>query len=189
MTPPSGSEITDLKYFTEITWCARLINKPDITVWQPPARKPTRAPKYNELFVKTLATPEAIPAFLAFYEKQPPSRRIDELKVLVALGEGVTGFPGVAHGGMVTSIFDETIGLIVVLNRERGVVGGRFMTAYLNTAFVRPVRLPGVVLVTVKFVKQQGERKVFLTGTMEDRDGTELARAEALFVKVERGKI
>lgn len=87
-----------------------------------------------------------------------------------------------------TAVLDEVLGAIVTLNRERRVVRGPFMTAYLNTTFIRPVKLPGVVRVTVSVVERD-DRKMRLRGAMLDQGGAELARAEALFVQVRKGML
>lgn len=209
--PPnqSASDSAELKYFKQIPWCAEILNRPGTTVWYPFSRRPNPPPGDGTLFVKTLNTPDTIPAFLMFHgpptitdaqsaspaasesasnATPSPSLAIKELSALVALGDGVTGHAGIAHGGLLTAILDEVLGNVAAVNREMGMVRGLFMTATLNTTYVSPVRTPGAILVTSQIV-QKSERKLLLAGTIKDGSGNVLAKAEGLFVKVRRGKL
>lgn len=211
MSSLEQSENPGLRYFAAIPWCASILNDPEITVWHARPRRPNRLPNDDALFLDALNTPDAVPALITFYrnnqqqqqqQQQEPSAQsmsspppppiptaaIDKLEALVALGLDISGYPGVAHGGVVTAVLDEVLGAIVTLNRERRVVRGPFMTAYLNTTFIRPVKLPGVVRVTVSVVERD-DRKMRLLGAMLDQGGAELARAEALFVQVRKGML
>ncbi|RYP78424.1 hypothetical protein DL771_000609 [Monosporascus sp. 5C6A] len=189
MKSPEESVEGDLKFFTEIPWCAKHLSRPDTTIWIPYWKRKDAPPQTNLLFARSLNTPDTLPAVVACYQKQAQDdARVDELKAFVALGEGVGGFPGVLHGGVTTAVFDEVLGMIVDLNHERGVFHDMFMTGYLNTSFVRPVPVPGTVLVTAKLV-ELGERKMLVAGTMQDENETVLAKAEALFVRVGAWKL
>ncbi|KAK7745104.1 hypothetical protein SLS62_009968 [Diatrype stigma] len=53
---------------------------------------------------------------------------VDELRFLVALGPSVSGFPGVAYGGLVTTVLDEILGLTIALLRECGAIHGAWLT-------------------------------------------------------------
>jgi acyl-coenzyme A thioesterase PaaI-like protein len=80
------------------------------------------------------------------------------------------------------TILDEVTGLLSTLNRRRGAFARTpSMTGYLNTRFLNPVKAPGVVLARARIVKIE-ERKVFIDGTIEDADGSVLAKADALFI-------
>ncbi|RYO93657.1 hypothetical protein DL764_007954 [Monosporascus ibericus] len=189
MESPEESVQGDLKLFMEIPWCAKHLNRPDTTIWIPYWKRKDAPPQTNLLFARSLNTTDTLPAVVACYQKQAQGdARVDELKAFVALGEGVGGFPGVLHGGVTTAVFDEVLGMIVDVNHERGVFHDMFMTAYLNTSFVRPVPVPGTVLVAAKLV-ELGERKMLVAGTMQDENETVLAKAEALFVRVVAWKL
>ncbi|TDZ40621.1 MFS transporter prlL [Colletotrichum spinosum] len=193
----------DVKHFLAIPWAAAHINAPNTVRKTAGSRYPKESTE-DELFAKTLHTDGTISAFLTFYTRPPPvvsaasegeQRRrpqegqeqqqqdqqlIREVKALLTLNSGVNGFPGVSHGGIVATILDETIGLVFPVNKANGLVSeGDYMTAYLNTTYVRPVRTPQTVLVVVEIIKVKG-RKFWIEGRIEDEKGDVLAKAESL---------
>lgn len=208
-TPPSRDpavKSAELDYFKQIPWCAGLLSRPGTKVWHPFSRR-LNPPLGDGTFFKTLNTPDAIPAFLMFYNPptatgagsasptastSPPtplsSLAATELSALVALGDGVTGHPGIAHGGFLTAILDEVLGNVATANREAGVIRGAYMTVSLNTTYLAPVRTPGAVLVTSHIVRQDG-RKLLLAGTIKDGDGKVLAKGEGLFLRVGKSQL
>ncbi|KAH8662233.1 HotDog domain-containing protein [Xylariales sp. PMI_506] len=111
---------------------------------------------------------------------------IPEVKALIALEHGLSGWPGAAHGGAIMTVLDEIMGLICTVNRQRGSLNSRpVMTGYLNTRFLRPVPTNAVVLVVVRIVKVE-DRKVWVEGSIEDKDGNQLTKAEAVFIMLLR---
>ncbi|MFI6936449.1 PaaI family thioesterase [Streptomyces sp. NPDC050287] len=106
-------------------------------------------------------------------------------------GEGVTvtaefsvrpahqGAPGLAHGGVLTSALDETIGSLNRLLRSIAVTGR------LETDFMRPVPV-GTVLYLEAEVTAVAGRKIYstATGRIGAPDGPVAVRADALFVEV-----
>lgn len=136
-------------------------------------------------------TPYTIPSILLFYpdpdatSADPQSSLIPEVKTLITLGPLVSGFPGVCHGGIVMTILDEVLSILVQLNWKRGVIKGntQLMTAYLNTTFSKPVTVPGTYLVRATLDKVEG-RKAFGSVWMENEHGMKLTKAEGLFVMV-----
>jgi acyl-coenzyme A thioesterase PaaI-like protein len=60
---------------------------------------------------------------------------------------------------------------------------GSYVTAYLNTRFVKPVPTPTTILARACITKAEG-RKYFTQGTIEDKEGVILARADALYVRL-----
>jgi acyl-coenzyme A thioesterase PaaI-like protein len=90
------------------------------------------------------------------------------------------GAPGLAHGGVLVSALDETLGSLSWLLRVIAVTGR------LETDFVRPVPVGSVLHLSARCTAVAG-RKIF--GTAEGRiggpDGPVAVRAEALFVRVE----
>ena len=89
------------------------------------------------------------------------------------------------------TLLDETMGILLSVNqeflhRERGEgVEITSMTAYLNMKYLGPVRTPGIVLGRARVEKVDG-RKVYIRGTIEDSEGTELTVAECLFIKAKK---
>ncbi|RYO76927.1 hypothetical protein DL766_006058 [Monosporascus sp. MC13-8B] len=187
MASQGETENKDLKFFKDIPWCAKQLSSPDVAIWVPPWKRKSAAPEATPFFKRTLSTPDTLPAVVAFHGKQARANSfLTELRALVALREGVTGLHGLLHGGAVSAIFDEVAGMLVAVNQERGVraLGGTYVTAYLNTSFLRPVpAAPGAVLVVARLAGLEG-RRMLVEATMRDEYATVLAEAEAMFVRV-----
>ncbi|MER6563539.1 PaaI family thioesterase [Streptomyces sp. NPDC001027] len=106
-------------------------------------------------------------------------------------GEGVTvtaeftvqpahqGAPGLAHGGVLASALDETLGSLNWLLRKIAVTGR------LETDFVRPVPV-GATLYLEAEVTAVARRKIYstATGRIGGPDGPVALRADALFIEV-----
>jgi acyl-coenzyme A thioesterase PaaI-like protein len=187
MTASQSSEYADLAHFLSLPWCAAQLTALRVRTWVPPASRVRKPSGEDELFSTTLNTPQTIPAFVLFYDEPPDAKaQVDELKALFALGPGVQGYSNVVHGGIVATLLDEVLGALPVLNARRGAFPKEaFMTRYLNTSFLRPVKTPNTILVTAKIVDFK-DRKVFVEGHIQDGDGFVLAKADALFVSVGR---
>lgn len=174
----------EVDHFKSIPWCAQHLIPPNLNIAPVFSRAPK--PRFEDaLFSTTLKTQDTISAFICFYPRPKDERDLlPEVKAFVTLGNLVNGYPGVCHGGMVASIFDEVLSLIHPGSRWRPNAPGitSVVTAYLNTKYLRPVQTPGTYLVTVRLKKADG-RKVFIEGVMEDQNGTRLAQAESLFVE------
>ena len=187
LTPSSLTAIEerDHAHFKSIPWCAEHLQSPIVTVFIPRSRSVKPSGEDN-VFSRTLNTPETISNFMVFYEKPPSSspapERVDELKAFLTLGNGVDGWPGVVHGGIVATILDEMTGLLITPNiKANAIARADYMTAYLNTTFQGPVRTPGTILATARIIKTEG-RKLFVEGRIWDEKSTPLAKADALFV-------
>ncbi|MFI9644830.1 PaaI family thioesterase [Streptomyces sp. NPDC052040] len=89
------------------------------------------------------------------------------------------GAPGLAHGGVLATALDETLGSLNWLLRTVAVTGR------LETDFVRPVPV-GTVLYLEAEVTAVAGRKIYsrATGRIGGPEGPVAVRAEALFVEV-----
>lgn len=117
-----------------------------------------------------------------YEEPSLPTERINSIKTFLTLGPGLNGHAGVAHGGIVVAILDEVLHLLMPINQQRGfMLDVPYMTAFLNTTFLKPVPTCATILAQAKILKVEG-RKYFGEGWIEDGHGVILARAEALFV-------
>lgn len=89
------------------------------------------------------------------------------------------GAPGLAHGGVLSTALDETMGSLGWLMHTIVVTG------HLETDFVRPVPVDTVLHLSAEATGVQG-RKVFTSATARigGPDGPVALRARALFVKV-----
>ncbi|KAH7124589.1 HotDog domain-containing protein [Dactylonectria macrodidyma] len=107
---------------------------------------------------------------------------INHVKFLISLGPAAGGYPGVCHGGIVATILDEVTSMLFPINKSHGAISeGAAMMGYLNTRFLRPVKVPASYLCRAWVNKVEG-RKYFLQGMIEDGDGMIVARAEALYI-------
>lgn len=117
--------------------------------------------------------------------------RIGETTILFALGPLLTGHANVAHGGLVATLLDETLGLLINVNEdiEKEINPAhrykQIMTKYLNLTYNKPVPAPGVIRTKARFVRVEG-RKRFIKGTIEDGYGTILTEADALFLELKQ---
>ncbi|AKH85275.1 thioesterase [Streptomyces sp. CNQ-509] len=89
------------------------------------------------------------------------------------------GAPGLAHGGVLTSALDETLGALSWLLRTITVTGR------LETDFLRPVPV-GTTLHLAAHVRAVAGRKIYSTaaGRLDTPEGPVAVRADALFVEV-----
>ncbi|MER5503403.1 MULTISPECIES: PaaI family thioesterase [unclassified Streptomyces] len=89
------------------------------------------------------------------------------------------GAPGLAHGGILATALDETLGSLNWLLRVIAVTGR------LETDFVRPVPVDTVLHLDAEVVAVHG-RKIYsrATGRIGGPDGPVAVRAEALFIEV-----
>jgi len=89
------------------------------------------------------------------------------------------GAPGLAHGGVLTTALDETLGSLGWLLRTIAVTGR------LETDFVRPVPVDTELHLTARVVAVHG-RKIYGTavGRIGGPEGPVAVRAESLFIEV-----
>ncbi|MFE7779305.1 PaaI family thioesterase [Streptomyces sp. NPDC057445] len=89
------------------------------------------------------------------------------------------GAPGLAHGGVLATALDETLGSLNWLLRVIAVTGR------LETDFVRPVPVGTVLFLEAEVTAVSG-RKIYsrATGRIGGPDGPLAVRAEALFIEV-----
>ncbi|WP_247597556.1 PaaI family thioesterase [Streptomyces sp. RKND-216] len=119
-------------------------------------------------------------------EKQPHGLHLE-----ARAGEGVTvtaeftvkpahqGAPGLAHGGVLTTALDETLGSLNWLMHVISVTGR------LEADFVRPVPVDTVLHLDARALARHG-RKIYCTATgrIGGADGPVAVRADAVFVEV-----
>jgi len=183
--------IEHIEYFKTIPWCAEIINNPSYAS-TPTSSRVSKASTEDSFFAETLQTERTLRKCLTLSAKPDDSLNlpIQEILVFYELGNGVNGFPNTAHGGFIATLLDEEMGILINTNHEyANKKSGRndeisSMTAYLNMKYMVPVKTPGILLGRAKVVRtEQGRRKIWIRGTIEDKSGKELAEAECLFVK------
>lgn len=89
------------------------------------------------------------------------------------------GAPGLAHGGILATALDETLGSLNWLLRVVAVTGK------LQTDFVRPVPVGAVLHLAAEITAVHG-RKIYCSavGRLDGPDGPPAVRADALFIEV-----
>ncbi|KAI1159711.1 thioesterase superfamily protein [Nemania serpens] len=177
-------DTSDYSHFAAIPWCAPHLKGDRIVAKTPRSRVPKPTGE-DALFGHTLNSESTVVRMLQVYEEPPSAtERVNEVKVFLTLGGGLNGYPDICHGGLVTTILDEVIGILIPINSDRTrLPNGTHMTAYLNTSFIRPVPTPATILARAWFTKAEG-RKLYTQGSIEDESGRILARADALFVEL-----
>lgn len=178
----------DEAHIRSIPWCAALISGPSIVILPTESRAPKESTE-DALFAQTLKTPDTISGCLTFYDRaNNSSAHINKINTLISLGSAVNGYPHVAHGGLVATLVDEIMGLLLSVNKHPKVAFpdiGRTVTAYLHITYLKPVVTPATILVSARF-KEVAGRKLFLEASVEDRWGVALAKAEALWIRVDK---
>jgi acyl-coenzyme A thioesterase PaaI-like protein len=101
----------------------------------------------------------------------------------LVVSEHHEGAPGNAHGGLLATAFDETMGFLLWL------VGKPAVTARLETDFVLPVPVGSRLFLTCEALGVQ-RRKVYVRGVgrIGGPDGPIAVRAAGLFVTVPDGR-
>jgi acyl-coenzyme A thioesterase PaaI-like protein len=106
------------------------------------------------------------------------AREGDVVRSPITLETRFQGAPGLAHGGIVSSILDDISGAIPVA------IGQRAVTAKLEVDFTAPVVI-GRPLVAEAWLESFEGRKIRIVSRLLD-DGTVLAVGRALFLTVPR---
>ncbi len=90
------------------------------------------------------------------------------------------GFPGIVHGGIVSTILDEAMSKAVAASRCRA------LTAELKVRFRRPVP-PGRELAIRGWILDRHKRRIRTEAVVTGADGEELAHAWGVFLTMEAG--
>ena len=186
----------DLTFFQSIPWCASLINDPAY-VAIPTTSRVSKENTEDALFGDILKTGKTISACLSLYKKPAASTAsIEEVTTLLSLEPGLNGYANICHGGIIATILDEFMGLLISVNKDREAEVARAttkpaekieeLTAELTIKYLKPVTTPQIVRVKVWFSRGEG-RKFWMQGTIEDKSGGVLARGEAIFIRIRKG--
>jgi acyl-coenzyme A thioesterase PaaI-like protein len=100
----------------------------------------------------------------------------DEAVIKVTLGAAFEGAPGRAHGGVVASLFDDTMGMIL------NILETPAYTGKLSISYLAPTPVKENLEFRAKCEKIEG-RKIFVTAQAKHND-TLVATAEAIFITV-----
>jgi acyl-coenzyme A thioesterase PaaI-like protein len=95
------------------------------------------------------------------------------------ISEGFVGIPGLAHGGVIATILDETLGSVPYF-----VMGRPAATCVLSVRHLESIPVGTPLTVMARLIREDG-RKLFVQGEIREADTT-LVTAEAMFVTVSR---
>ena len=102
----------------------------------------------------------------------------------ISIPEHFNGYPGIAHGGVVAAILDETAGRAVMLD---GDFDNLFITLRLNVIFRQPTPTD-TALKAVGWLEEEGKRKMEVAAKLMLPDGTVCSECTAVVIKP-RGEI
>ncbi|KAH0526757.1 hypothetical protein TsFJ059_010042 [Trichoderma semiorbis] len=190
-TPPS-LYASSVSHFLSIPWCACLIQTPNTIPFIPQCFNP-QSPAHDQLVGSTLSGPRGLQHMLSFFHTedeahlQDHERPIMHVSSLFALGQGLSGYEGVLHGGMMMTMVDEAMGVLHEINMALGKTGEVFgtasVTAGLDIKFLKPGPINQTVLVNAWVDGVEG-RKTRIKCEVRDGNGVELARCSSTWVSV-----
>ncbi|KAL2434870.1 hypothetical protein ABEF95_009741 [Exophiala dermatitidis] len=195
-SPQSAQE--EVSVFSSIPWCRRILSDPEWRVEQCTSRVLKPLTREDALLSQSLKSNDTIKGWVSLYRNTPPTSTITttvppnlttKVLTLLSLQPGLNGYPGVCHGGIVATILDEVMSILVTRCRNSQGVRGDNVTADLHLTYIKPVPTPAVVLCRAKINDIKG-RKYYVDGQIVDGEsGTVLAKADALFITVQKEKL
>ncbi|KAF4126943.1 Thioesterase superfamily [Geosmithia morbida] len=164
--PPDTPEdlySSNLNFFLQTPWTASIIRSDDAVPLILQCRNP-KSPLHDQLFGTTLLPDQAIPHMLSVMhlggreqrkqQLDDPGRPIRSVSTLYHVGHGLTGGPGVLHGGMMTAMVDEAMGALTEVNSALGKTAEAFngfsVTGALEVKFLRPIFTGTTVVVRAR---------------------------------------
>lgn len=99
------------------------------------------------------------------------------------LAKRFQGPHGFVHGGVLASVLDEAMSKAIHASAHGASIMA--MTRHIETEYLRPVPLGAKLTLRGREDRVEG-RKHFCSGTIEDAEGTVLARGKALFIAIPR---
>jgi len=92
------------------------------------------------------------------------------------------GHPGITHGGIIASLFDEVMGKSLI---HKGLM---VVTAELNIKYIKPLPI-GQPVIFRSNMREQKNRAIKMAASATFEDGTVAAEAEAVMIIVEEEDI
>ncbi|KAI4614632.1 uncharacterized protein J4E87_009432 [Alternaria ethzedia] len=173
----------DAKYshLLSVPWAAALINDPNWTPMETSSRS-VKPSGEDSFFAGTLGTDRTITTLLTFRPKNEEAGDIayKEIKTIVELGDGLQGYPQIAHGGFQATLLDEMSGVLIGKVMEK-----KAQRANLNTTYKKPAPTLLTLLCTAKIERiEDGGRKLYARATLEDGNGTIYTIADGMFIRL-----
>lgn len=99
--------------------------------------------------------------------------------IVLHFGSAVCGWPGVVHGGALATVLDESLGRVAI----RGFPAKTGVTANLDLNYRRPVLANQWYVIRVQPIREGAtDRKMWVSGTLEDLQERVCVEAKGLFV-------
>lgn len=108
-----------------------------------------------------------------------------EIEAPILIPDMYQGYPGMAHGGIIASILDETAGRMFLVDSEKDRI---MVTSKLDIRYHKPVPVETPLKAFGK-IKEDRQKVAFCTSRIVDLNGELLASAEAVFVRVPADKL
>jgi len=180
----------DEAFFRKISWCVKLMEDPAFYPIPTLSRQPKSSTE-DSLLAESLSTKPTVNAWLSFGKK--PDRQgsaIKEVRMLISLGSGLNGYPHICHGGILGTLMDEAMGMLLSVNKTnmnggQSFVTGDAVTARLNITFLKAVATPQVIIVTASFRNIEG-RKYYVEASIKDGCEALLATADSLWIQTKQ---
>lgn len=93
----------------------------------------------------------------------------------------MNGHTDIVHGGLITTVIDDTMGMIAGFYKSPGMSG---YTTVMNVQFRKPVPTPGAILCRTWLERRSVGRKLWIRGPVEDGEGVLYAEGESLWIEV-----
>jgi acyl-coenzyme A thioesterase PaaI-like protein len=105
-------------------------------------------------------------------------RESNEVWAVLRFGKSLNGHPGIVHGGIISTAFDNTYGWLFFSMKTRPA-----FTANLNINFRKPLYANSTVVIKAKLEEHTG-RKLFMNAIMENSKGDIIADSTTLFITI-----
>ncbi|CAG7939807.1 unnamed protein product [Penicillium nalgiovense] len=131
----------------------------------------------RDLSSVTAALPPTPPAGALEYDKKPftPERPPDTITIVSLGTPGVSGIVGTAHGGLIATLFDETMALARAFHKPaygtEVLRAGPTYTAQLTVRYRKPVRAAAVLVIHSWCISRNGHKTwTIAQAVQEDED-------------------
>lgn len=182
-----SSKVSEQELFESIPWCKNILDDPAFAVEECPSRIPKPETREDALLAQTLKSSDTIEGWVSLYRRHGANLK-DEVRTLLSLRPGLNGYPGVCHGGIVATMLDEVMSILVSQCRLSQGLPGHNVTADLHITYVKPVPTPAVILCKAK-VKDIKGRKYYVDAEIVNENGVVWAKADGLFVSIQKEKL
>lgn len=102
-----------------------------------------------------------------------------QIRADLVIPDHFNGYPGIAHGGIVAAILDETAGRAILLNGDTGLL---MVTMKLEVKYRRPTPT-GQPITAIGWILQPGEKLARAASVIRLPNGTVTAEGEVLLAK------